>query len=61
METIKIIIELKGGIVQSVYSSSKEVEVDILDYDDMATTTIKDEVARLERLEKEAKELKTIY
>ena len=29
----KIVIVVSGGVVQSVYSSNKDVEIDLLDFD----------------------------
>jgi hypothetical protein len=44
----RIIIEVRGGVVQSVYSDTAKVSVAILDYDEIATEDATPEFIKLE-------------
>ena len=56
----KIIIEVKGGLVQNVYSTDKDVEVEILDRDNLEVCDDQDEIDYVERLEQEAESMEII-
>ena len=43
----KLIIEVKGGVVQHVYSNNKNITVEILDLDDIGRRKITPEEKRL--------------
>jgi len=60
-ERIRIIVEVSGGVVQSIHSNSDNIDIDILDYDNMRAAE-EDPAAREEyeyclKLEKEVKSL----
>ncbi|OPY71431.1 MAG: hypothetical protein A4E63_01552 [Syntrophorhabdus sp. PtaU1.Bin050] len=60
-ERIRIIVEVSGGVVQSIHSDSDKIDIDILDYDNMRAAE-EDPAAGEEyeyylKLEKEAKTL----
>ena len=44
----RIIIEVRGGVVQSVYSDTAKVSVAVLDYDEIATEDATPEFIKLE-------------
>ena len=44
----RIIIEVRGGVVQSVYSDTANVSVAVLDYDEIATEDATPEFIKLE-------------
>ena len=44
----RIIIEVRGGVVQSVYSDTANVSVAVLDYDEIATDDATPEFIKLE-------------
>ena len=44
----RIIIEVRGGTVQSVYSDTAKVSVAVLDYDEIATDDATPEFIKLE-------------
>ena len=44
----RIIIEVRGGVVQAVYSDTANVSVAILDYDEIATEDATPEFIKLE-------------
>ena len=44
----RIIIEVRGGVVQSVYSDTAKVSVAVLDYDEIATEDATPEFIQLE-------------
>jgi len=44
----RIIIEVRGGVVQSVYSDTANVSVAVLDYDEIATDDATPEFIQLE-------------
>jgi len=56
----KIIIEVKGGLVQNVYSTDKDVEVEILDRDNLEVCDDQDEIDYVERLEQEAESMEIV-
>jgi len=56
----KIIIEVKGGLVQNVYSTDKDVEVEILDRDNLEVCDDQDEIDYIERLEQEAESMEIV-
>jgi len=56
-EETKIIIVVRGGTVQSVYSSSKDVDIGVLDYDVLKATEDDNEKEALTDLEVEIEEL----
>ena len=62
MENTKIIIEVKGGLVQAVHGNSVDLEIDVLDYDTLEGGD-KQEAEKVKRLEKQIKdeELEQIY
>lgn len=46
---MKIIIEVSGGIVQAVYSTQDNIEIDIIDYDEAEyEEAFKDKVKELQ-------------
>jgi len=55
-----IIIELRGGLVTTVYSDDPMIEVDILDYDDLDSLD-EEELAEVQRIEAKTKGLAAIY
>ena len=55
-----IIIELRGGLVTTVYSDDPMIEIDILDYDDLDSLD-EEELADLQRVEAKTKGLAVIY
>ena len=55
-----IIIELRGGLVTTVYSDDPMIEVDILDHDDLASLD-EEELAEVQRVEAKTKGLAAIY
>ncbi len=62
MKNTKIIIEVKGSLVQAVYANFKEIEVDILDYDNINDDDATEEEKKAgKRLEGQATEMKQIY
>ena len=44
----RIIIEVRGGVVQAVYSDTAKVSVAVLDYDEIATEDATPEFIKLE-------------
>lgn len=44
----RIIVEVRGGVVQTVYSDTANVSVAILDYDEIATEDATPEFIKLE-------------
>ena len=44
----RIIVEVRGGVVQSVYSDTANVSVAVLDYDEIATEDATPEFIKLE-------------
>jgi len=56
----KIIIEVEGGLVQNVYSTDKDVEVEILDRDNLEVCDDQDEIDYIERLEQEAESMEIV-
>ena len=44
----RIIVEVRGGVVQSVYSDTAKVSVAVLDYDEIATEDATPEFIQLE-------------
>ena len=55
-----IIIELRGGLVTTVYSDDPMIEVDILDYDDLDSLD-EEELAEVQCVEAKTKGLAVIY
>ncbi len=44
----RIIVEVRGGVVQAVYSDTAKVNVEVLDYDEIATEEAIPEFIQLE-------------
>ena len=44
----RIIVEVRGGVVQAVYSDTAKVNVAVLDYDEIATEDATPEFIKLE-------------
>ena len=44
----RIIVEVRGGVVQAVYSDTAKVSVAVLDYDEIATEDATPEFIKLE-------------
>jgi hypothetical protein len=44
----RIIVEVRGGVVQTVYSDTAKVSVAVLDYDEIATEDATPEFIKLE-------------
>jgi len=44
----RIIVEVRGGVVQAVYSDTAKVSVAVLDYDEIATEDATHEFIKLE-------------
>ena len=57
-ENIKVLIIVRGGVVQSIYSTDKKLEFDILDYDN---EELKNDEKEEEILESKAKGMSAIY
>jgi hypothetical protein len=58
----RIIVVVRGGLVQAVYASNPhDVDVDVLDYDNMAAEDDPDEIQRMKSLEIETDSLTAIY
>ena len=58
----RIIVVVHGGLVQAVYASNPhDVDVDVLDYDNMAAEDDPDEIQRMKSLEIETDSLTAIY
>jgi len=57
-ENIKVLINIRGGVVQSIYSTDKKLEFDILDYDN---EELKNDEKEEEILESKAKGMSAIY
>ena len=61
----KVVIQCEGGLVNAVYSNDPFIEVEIFDYDELEsleeTIEINEEEKKIERLEKEIKDLKCIF
>ena len=61
MKTVKAIVEVRGGIVQAVYSDG-DLDVSVLDYDDMeASEDDAEEYARYSELEEKVKSMREVY
>jgi len=56
----RIIIVVKGGLVQSIHSSTP-IDVDVLDYDNLEQETDEEEIQRLTKLQEEIKTLRVEY
>lgn len=64
MSTPKIIIEVRGGLVQEVYSDSP-VNVKVLDWDSLDSGTSEEEMEEIKKdcleLEAETKKMKAVW
>jgi len=59
MENVKIIVVNRGGTIQSVHCSLiRNIEVEVLDYDE---PDVPEEAKRIARLEKEIKTMAKVY
>ena len=57
----RIIVVVKGGICQAVYSSDENVEVEVLDKDDQMLEPDGKRLKEMEALSDECEKLKEIY
>ena len=66
MKTVKAIVEVRGGIVQAVYSDG-DLDVAVLDYDNMEASEesnspgAAEEFARYSELEEKVKSMREVY
>lgn len=57
LEEDQVIIEVKGGLVQAIKSSNKDIKVEVLDHDNYAVETDKRQLKYWEDMEKRYNEL----
>jgi hypothetical protein len=59
---MRIIVEVRGGVVQSVYADSTDVDIDVLDWDDSDASEAGDVVkTRCESLHRECDQLVEVW
>ena len=57
----KIIITIKNGMIDTVYSTNKNIKVEIVDYDGYFEGQDKEETKTVNRIEEEVKKMKVLY